>query len=114
MIRKIRQSFIAKVIYPKLKNRYALTLIGFLVWLVFFDRNDLLSQHSMKGKLNKLNKEKAYYLSEIAKNRKDLNDLVSNSKTLEKFARERYLMKRDGEDIFIFVEEHSAPGREVD
>ena len=96
-----------------MNNRYALTLIGFIIWISFFDRNDLISQHSYKNQLTKLQAEKAYYLSEIAKNKTDLNNLVSSYKNLEKFARERYLMKKDDEDIFVIVNEGSSAEKET-
>ena len=96
MLKKIKNSYLIKNLLPKLKNRYALTLLLFLVWISFFDRNDLISQHSFKSKLELIQEEKEYYLKEISKNRKDLNELVSNSKNLEKFERERYRMKKDG------------------
>jgi cell division protein FtsB len=104
MIKKIRSSFVFKKILPHLRNRYVLTLLGFITWISFFDRNDLISQHSYKTQLGRLRDEKEYYVTEISKSRHDLNDLVSSKKNLEKFARERYLMKKADEDIFIFVE----------
>lgn len=112
MIKKIKNSAFKKRILPALKNRYVLALISFVVWISFFDRNDLISQHSYKNMLEKLNNEKDYYRNEISKNRKDLNELVTNSKNLEKFARERYLMKKDNEDIFIIVEETPAQNQD--
>jgi len=86
-----------------IKNKYILTLVGVLVWLVFFDKNDFFSQHDMVNKLKKLKKEQAYYLSEITKNKKELLELKTNKESLEKFAREKYLMKKDNEDVFVFV-----------
>ena len=56
-------------------------------------------------KLNKLKKEKQYYLEEIEKAEKKMDDLKNNKESLEKFAREEYLMKKENEDIFIFVDE---------
>jgi len=102
-IKRIRNSFIVKKLLPSLKNRYALTIIGFLVWISFFDRNDLISQHAYKSQLKKLDAEKKYYEQEIAGSRHDLNELVSSNRNLEKFARERYLMKKEEEDIFVIV-----------
>ena len=52
-----------------------------------------------------LEKDKRYYTTEIANNKESLNELMSSMDNLEKFAREKYLMKRDNEDIFVFVEE---------
>jgi len=112
MIKKIRNTYIFKKILPRLKNRYALTLLGFIIWISFFDRNDLISQHAYKSQLKRLKDEKEYYVTEINKSRHDLNDLVSSRKNLEKFAREHYLMKKEDEDIFIFVEKPLTASKE--
>lgn len=90
---------------PYLKNKYILTTAGFVVWLCFFDRNDLISQYTTHHRLKQLQKDRNYYLQEIDNNRKDLKNLLSNARNLEKYAREKYLMKRDNEDIFVFVKE---------
>ncbi len=90
---------------PILKNKYFLTFLAFVVWVAFFDRNDFYSQYTSRQKLNKLIEDKMYYENEIIKNRKDLYHLTTNPKNLEKFAREKYLMKKDNEDIFVFVQE---------
>lgn len=84
-----------------LKNKYFVTLIFFLVWLIFFDRYDLISQHDFRQDLKDLRKEKKYYLEEIRKNTEVMNALQFDSIALEKFAREKYLMKKDNEDIFV-------------
>lgn len=91
---------------PKwLKNRYAITGTIFLLWLLFGDRNDLISQYKISRELNKLEEEKRFFLEEIKKDQENLIDLKTNPKTLEKFARENYLMKRENEDIFVIVKE---------
>jgi len=98
--------FIKEFTFPSwLKNRYALTVLIFCVWLAFFDKNDIISQFKLRGDLRKLEAEKEYYLSEIKKDEEKLEELISNKNTLEKFARERYLMKRDNEEIFVIVKE---------
>src|ERR1041385_8013553 len=94
-----------KIVLPYLKNKYVLTLLIFIVWLSFFDRNDFIIQHEYNKKLRDLKKELAYYNSEIDHCKKDYDELMSNPKNLEKFARERYFMKRDNEDIFVIVKE---------
>lgn len=73
----------------------------FIVWMLFFDQRDYFQQRERKAELNKLEAKKRYYVEEIEKTRKQLQDLQHNPAALEKFARERYLMKRNGEDIFI-------------
>ncbi|HET6243679.1 MAG: septum formation initiator family protein [Bacteroidetes bacterium] len=88
-----------------IKNRYAISGLVFLFWLLFFDRNDLISQFKISNELNKLTEEKRFFLEEIKKDQENLVDLKTNPKTLEKFAREHYLMKKENEDIFVIVRE---------
>jgi cell division protein FtsB len=90
---------------PYLKNKYLLTGLFFVVWVVFFDRNDLFSQYSYRQQLEKLENDKAYYLKEIEANKQVMEELMSDPEHLEKYARERYLMKKEDEDIFLIVEE---------
>ncbi len=74
-----------------------------MVWLFFFDKNDVFSQYQLIEKCRKLQQEKSYYLTEIKNNRDYLNELRTNKKSLETFSREKYLMKKENEDVFIFV-----------
>jgi len=79
----------------------------FIIWMLFFDQRDIFYVLDQKQKLKELEKKKSYYEIEIAQTRKQLTDLQNNQAALEKFARERYLMKRDGEDIFIIEDSAS-------
>ncbi|MFS8617203.1 MAG: septum formation initiator family protein [Solitalea sp.] len=88
-----------------LKNKYYLTSILFLIWMLFLDRNDIITQVRHMISLREINQDKEYYREEIEKINKDLRELTSNKEQLEKFARENYLMKKEGEDIFIIVKE---------
>lgn len=92
------------VILKILKNKYILVVIGLIVWLLYFDKNDVFTQFELITKCNKLNTEKEYYISEIEKNKKEIVELQNNKKSLETFAREKYHMKKDNEDIFVFVQ----------
>lgn len=94
-----------KKIFVLLKNKYLITLMGILVWLMFFDKNDIVSQIDLTKKLHQLEDEKKYFIDEIAKSKSDMIELETNPKNLERFAREKYLMKKDNEDIFVIVEE---------
>ncbi len=87
-----------------LKNKYLLVVIGLVVWLLYFDRNDVFTQMELIGKCNKLKTERDYYIAEIEKNKHEIDELQHNMKSLETFAREKYLMKKDNEDIFVFVQ----------
>ncbi len=90
-------------------NKYFLAGGFFVVWMLFFDQRDFFQQRERKAELKKLEAKKQYYLDEINKTKQELNDIQSNPAALEKFARERYLMKKDGEDIFII--EDSVVGK---
>lgn len=69
--------------------------------MIFFDAKDILTQHERTKELHEMQQSKAYYTAEIAKERKALEELKSNPAAIEKYAREKYLMKRDNEDLFI-------------
>ena len=84
-----------------LKDKYFLAAASFAVWILFFDRNDMLTQVARGKELTSLQKSKKYYTEQIAQESKTSEELRSNPTTIEKFARERYLMKRENEDLFI-------------
>lgn len=88
-----------------LRNKYLLTGVAFAVWMIFFDRNDFFTQRERKQELKALEKSKLYYSDQIAKERQALQELQSNPAAIEKYAREKYGMKRDGEDVFVIVKE---------
>ena len=90
-------------LFKILKNKYFLTIAGLVVWLVFFDKNDVFTQYELIRKCDKLKKDKEYYLSEIENNKASLADLRNNAKSLETFSREKYLMKKENEDVYVFV-----------
>ena len=87
------------------KNKYFLVSTAFLVWMIFFDRNDLFSQFEYHQQVNNLKHERDFYQKETAKVHQDLDELTSNKEKLEKFAREKYLMKKSNEDVFVIVKE---------
>jgi cell division protein DivIC len=86
-----------------LRSFYFLTGLGFLVWMFVFDANDFVKQYDMYAKWQELRTDKEYYLREIDKVKKDRAELLSSPELLEKFAREKYIMKRPGEDVFVLV-----------
>ena len=64
-----------------------------------------MSQYEYRSQVQKLEEEKAFYTKETEQVRKDLEDLTGNKEKLEKFAREKYLMKKQNEDVFVIVPE---------
>ncbi|MEY5034267.1 MAG: hypothetical protein RL447_645 [Bacteroidota bacterium] len=94
-----------------LKNKFLLTGVAFGIILLFFDRNDLFTQIDRAQELNNLEKSKKYYREETEKQRKELEALKNDPAALEKYAREKYLMKRDDEDLFLIPEKKPAPAQ---
>ena len=88
---------------PFLKNKYLLTGLAFLVLMLFLDRNNLISQYKLRRELNGLRKELQFYRDQAEKDSIELHRLLSDSLELEKLGREKYMMKRDSEDIYIIV-----------
>lgn len=90
---------------PKIfKNFYFIAGFIFLIWMVFLDNNDLISQLRLSAKYNDLIEEKEYYQEKIKEVEIDRQGLLSDQELLEKFARERYLMKKEKEDLFVIVQ----------
>lgn len=96
-------SFFMKRLLELLRNKYFLAILAFGVWMLFFDKNDMLSQFEYRTEVKKLQEEKDFYLKETADVKKDLSEIDSNLNTAEKFAREKYFMKKDNEDVFVVV-----------
>lgn len=88
-----------------LKNKYMITIVVFIVWISFFDQNNFITQYDFIKELKSLEKDKTFFIEELNKTRQELNDLTTNPVTLEKFAREKYFMKKDNEEIFVFEQE---------
>ena len=84
-----------------LYNKYLLTTAGFIIWMLFFDRNDVFVQRERRNELKALERNRTYLTQQIAEERKFSGELKTNPAAIEKFAREQYKMKRDGEDLFL-------------
>lgn len=91
---------------PKpLKNFYVLLGTFFLVWMLFIDSNDFVSQYRLSSELNSLRSQKEYYQDKKVEVVKDREELTTNKRLLEKFARENYLMKKPSEDVYVVVQD---------
>lgn len=87
-----------------LKNKYLLTGVGFLVWIVFFDDRDLINNLHHRQELKELEMSRDQYLGQIKATKEELEQLKKNPALLEKYAREKYRMKKDNEDLYIVTE----------
>ncbi len=83
------------------KNKYLLAGTSFLVWMLFFNEKDLISEFRRKDKLKELQKSELQLSETIKETKQELSQLKTNAQTIEKYAREKYLMKKDNEDLFI-------------
>lgn len=90
---------------PAFRNFYIVTGVSFFIWMMFLDANDLVSRVKMSMKLNTLESEKEYYHEKIVEVEKDRTELLTNKALLEKFAREKYLMRKETEDVFVIEDE---------
>ena len=101
MIMKKIKNLISK--YPFLKflvNRYILILIVFGIWMLFFDNYSDLEHRILDKEINEIEDNINYYRSEIKKDSTSIKHL-KNDNRVEKYAREKYFMKRENEDIYI-------------
>ena len=91
-------------------NKYLLILILFFVWMFFFDTNSFFIHQELNDDINKLQNNKKVYQEEI-KNDKVFIDKMKDSNEIEKFAREKYYLKKDNEDIYIIEHEDSIKNK---
>ena len=86
-----------------INNKYFYTGLVFLIWWVYFDQESLVVQYNIANIKAGLEDQKEYYLVEIEKDEASINTLQNDTVLLEKYAREKYLMKKDNEDVFLIV-----------
>ena len=87
-----------------LRNKYLVAIAVFAAIMFFFDKNDVFTQAARSRQLKELEESRQYYSDQINSERKELEQLKSNPGILEKYAREKYLMKRDNEDLYLIPE----------
>lgn len=94
-----------RILKPLIRDKYTVTVLVFIVWMLFFDQNSIIDSVSLARNIKSLKQEKERLINEINENRQNINELQSSAENLEKFAREEYLMKKRDEDIFIIINE---------
>jgi hypothetical protein len=94
------QKIIQKI--PKqLRNKYSIAIFLFIIWIVFFDNYNLIKQYKIKKNIKELEENKLFYSNEIEKDSIEYKELLNNEEERERFAREKFLMKKENEDIYI-------------
>lgn len=94
-----------KIVKP-IFNKYLLALVGFVVWIMFFDENNLRQHQKNRQELALLEEQVRNYKQKIEADKRKLYELQTNDANLEKFAREQFLMKKADEEIYVIVEEN--------
>lgn len=84
-----------------LRNKYLLTVLGFAIWMFFIDANNLPLQRKRINELKQLQQSELLLDKQISDAKTELSLLKTSPATIEKYAREKYLMKRDNEDLYI-------------
>ncbi len=105
------QSFLMqalKKLIPFVANRYFIACLAFVIWMLFFDQRNFFLQRDRADELEKLEQAKSYYEKEISTTQEQLNNLQSNPGAVEKYARERYLLRREGEEVYLFEDTAAA------
>tara|TARA_B100001758_G_C18288316_1_gene545538 strand:- start:47 stop:364 length:318 start_codon:yes stop_codon:yes gene_type:complete len=98
------KKFIQNIPKP-LKNKYIITLTAFTFWILFIDDYNLIKQYQLQKNVKELENKRTYYLNEIKKDSTELFHILNTKAEQERFAREKFLMKKDNEDIFIIKTE---------
>ncbi len=94
-----------------ISNKYVLILILFIIWMIFFDANSYLIHHELDNDINALENNAEFYQKEIDHD-KEFIKKMEDSNEMEKFAREKYYLKKENEDIYIIENEDSVKKEE--
>ena len=100
------QDIIKKLPKP-LKNKYLILFLLFILWVVFIDDYNLINQSKIKNTVDHLKSQKEFYITEIKSDSTELYKLQNDPAEQERFAREKFLMKKENEDIFIIREKEN-------
>jgi cell division protein FtsB len=97
---KMINPFKDKSWFKFLSNKYILVLLFFLIWMLFLDNYSYFDHRFLDKQIEELEDNKTYYQEEIKNDKKSIKEL-KNTEHVEKYAREKYFMKKDSEDIYI-------------
>ena len=93
---------------PKpLRNKYIILFLLFILWIIFIDDYNLINQSKIKNTVDDLKRQKEFYITEIKSDSIELYKLQNDPAEQERFAREKFLMKKENEDIFIIREKEN-------
>lgn len=91
-----------------LTNKYVVIGLLFGIWMTFLDTNSYFIHRELDEEIETLQKKKNFYETEIERDQKEIENLKDSQK-LEEFAREKYYMKRENEDIYLIETDTLTP-----
>lgn len=100
MFNNLKEKFSSSSWIKFLGNKYFLASLFFIIWILFLDNNSRLDHRLLDKEISELEDNKTYYQEEIKKDKQKIHRL-KNANEIEKYAREKYFMKRENEDIYI-------------
>lgn len=92
-----------------LRNFYTATLVAWLVWILILDNNNLKVVVTNRMKMKELENEKAVLNEKIVAVKKERDEVFGNPNMLEKWAREKFMMRRPNEEVYVIVDENNKP-----
>ncbi|MBL7971332.1 MAG: septum formation initiator family protein [Prolixibacteraceae bacterium] len=98
------KEIVIKILKPFI-SKYLIALAAFVVWIMFFDDNNLRQHQKNLQELALLEEQVDFYKNKIEADKRKLYELQTNDENLEKFAREQFFMKKADEEIYVIVEE---------
>lgn len=84
------------------RHKYVITICGFIVIIGFLDENSMIHRIGYAREISQLQEEIEKYKADYEENTKRLNELSTDPDAIEQIAREKYLMKKPNEDIYVF------------
>lgn len=93
--------------YHYILNKYVIVGLAFIIWMIFFDQNSYLLHKELDEDITNLKEERAYFEKEIQQEQESLDMLNQDPEEYERIAREKYLMKKENEDIFVIEKKDS-------
>ncbi len=94
-----------KKILRIIRNKYFIVSVLAIAWLVFFDGHNIASQFSRKKEIKELEEKQSFYEKEIKQDKEMLEKIQNDTNFMQKYGREKYLMKKDNEDVFLIIRE---------
>ncbi len=105
---KVYHFYFMNFIKRYIHNWFFYTGLLFVVWISFFDKNSLVEQSKLSKTIHDLDSREQFYQSELVKASNEIQAYEKDTALLEKFAREKYYMKKDNEEVFVIVREETS------